>query len=85
MSKWGEIREALGLKQADLALLLGVHPVTVCRWETGHLVPSQYQQALLLHFRKAARHKEAMQIAQDGVLRVLERLLSLGRQRRRKE
>ncbi|MBI3171154.1 MAG: helix-turn-helix transcriptional regulator [Hydrocarboniphaga effusa] len=28
-------RKALGLKQAELALALGVDALTVCRWETG--------------------------------------------------
>ena len=30
-------RSRLGLTQARAAELLGVHAITLCRWETGHL------------------------------------------------
>ena len=34
-----EVREGLGLTQAALAELFGVHIRTVRRWEAGHMVP----------------------------------------------
>lgn len=49
------VRDALGLKQPQLAQLLGVHPVTVSRWETDDLHPSPYQDAMLQSFQKAAK------------------------------
>lgn len=40
-------RTALGLSQPELASLIGVHQLTVSKWERGVLVPSDYQQKLL--------------------------------------
>lgn len=51
------IRESLGLTQAQLAQLLGVHPLTVSKWERGVLSPNPHQAALLGSFRRAA-HRE---------------------------
>jgi DNA-binding transcriptional regulator YiaG len=36
---WGPIRKASGVTQADLAVELGVHRVTVARWEARTRVP----------------------------------------------
>lgn len=41
------LRESLGLSQAMLAQLLGVHPMTVSRWERGVLNPDPYRAILL--------------------------------------
>lgn len=35
-----EARKSLGLTQADLAAAVGVHPVTIAKWEGGvHAIP----------------------------------------------
>lgn len=49
------MREALGLTQAQLAQLLGVHWVTVSKWERGELTPAPYQAALIARFRQAGQ------------------------------
>lgn len=46
-------RELLGLSQIEFAELLGVHWVTISRWERGVKTPNNYQFAFLLAFRKA--------------------------------
>lgn len=51
-------RVDLNLTQAQFAQLLGVHPITVWKWEHGGLVPSQHQAALIRSFRKAFQHDE---------------------------
>jgi transcriptional regulator with XRE-family HTH domain len=47
------IRSGLGLTQGQVASLLGVHPLTVSKWERGLLAPSSHQEALLRSFKKA--------------------------------
>jgi transcriptional regulator with XRE-family HTH domain len=47
------IREGLGLTQAQLAQLLGVHEITISKWERGHGGPSPYHEALIRSFGKA--------------------------------
>ena len=42
--------------QAQLALMLGVHPLTVSKWERDALRPAPYQRALLLAYESAAEH-----------------------------
>jgi len=49
------VRERLGLNQTQLSQLLGVHPLTVSKWERGLLAPSPYQETMLRSFRKAAK------------------------------
>ena len=49
------IRTELGLTQLQLAQLLGVHPLTISKWERGLLVPTPHQQALLQSFRSAKK------------------------------
>ena len=41
------VRRQLGLTQASLARLIGVHPMTVSRWERGELVLGRWHQCLL--------------------------------------
>lgn len=53
-----EIRNDLGLSQAEFAQLLGVHAMTVSKWERGLGQPNAYQLALLGDFRKAAHKKK---------------------------
>jgi DNA-binding transcriptional regulator YiaG len=51
------IREALGLSQLQFAQLLGVHPITVSKWERDIAVPTDYQAAFLSQFQAAAKNK----------------------------
>lgn len=63
-----EIREGLDLTQTQLANLLGVHPLTVSKWERGVLKPSPHQQAMLQSFRKATKNKPDIGAIIAGVL-----------------
>ncbi len=47
------IRNRLGLSQRQLADLLGVHPLTVSKWERGLLSPNAHQEDLLRSFGEA--------------------------------
>jgi putative transcriptional regulator len=51
-------REALGLNQPLFAQLMGVHPITVSKWERGVTEPTPYQQAFFHEFQIAANNKE---------------------------
>ena len=51
------IREALGLSQLQFAQLLGVHPMTVSKWERETASPTDYQAAFLSQFQAAAKNK----------------------------
>jgi transcriptional regulator with XRE-family HTH domain len=53
------IREALGLSQLQFAQLLGVHPVTVSKWERDLAAPTDYQAAFLSQFQAAVKNKIA--------------------------
>lgn len=44
---WRRLRRRLTLTQVEIAAVLGVHPITVSRWERGLLAPSSAQHALL--------------------------------------
>jgi transcriptional regulator with XRE-family HTH domain len=48
-----EVRTKLGLTQVQLASLLGVHPLTVSKWERGTLAPTPHDEALLCSFGTA--------------------------------
>jgi molybdopterin-binding protein len=41
------LRRRTGLTQTGLAELVGVHPITVSKWERGVLAPNRHQLALL--------------------------------------
>jgi transcriptional regulator with XRE-family HTH domain len=62
-------RDLLGLSQVQLAQLLGVHPVTVSKWEReGDLAkPNAYQVTLLQHFRDAGQDRRVRE-AIEGLL-----------------
>ena len=53
-----KLRDVLNLNQVQLAQLLGVHPITVSKWERGESAPTPYQAALLLQFRDGAKDDE---------------------------
>lgn len=40
-------RIALGLTQPEFAYLLGVHHMTVTKWEFGDLAPTPHQRAIM--------------------------------------
>ena len=48
-------RRRAGLTQARLARLLGVHPITVSKWERGVLRPNARQAAILRALGRSAR------------------------------
>ena len=48
------LRARLGLSQEELAGLLGVHPMTVSKWERGKLKPGAHEKRLLKAFTAAA-------------------------------
>lgn len=48
------LRQRPGLTQKELADLLGVHPMTVSKWERGVLAPNEHQRRLLRAFQGAA-------------------------------
>lgn len=51
------LRGKLRLTQEQFAQLLGVHTLTVSKWERGILVPTPYQTALM-HSFASATHKQ---------------------------
>ena len=53
------IRTNLGLTQAQLADVTGVHPMTVSKWERGVLQPTRHQRALLVALEAVARGRPA--------------------------
>lgn len=52
------IRQRLGWSQGQLAQVLGVHPLTISRWERGHGAPSPHDAALLGSFGSAAAKQD---------------------------
>jgi transcriptional regulator with XRE-family HTH domain len=63
-----DTRTRLGLTQVQLANLIGVHPLTVSKWERGVLAPSPHQDALLGSFQTAVRSKNDIGEAVAGLL-----------------
>lgn len=47
-------RARLNIGQVQFAQLLGVHPLTVSKWERGELKPNPHQQALIESFQVAS-------------------------------
>ena len=63
------LRRRLGFSQVQLAQLLGVHPLTVSKWERGLLSPSDHQSALLASFAKARKaNREVGDKAADALV-----------------
>jgi DNA-binding transcriptional regulator YiaG len=53
------LRQSLELNQAQFAQLMGVHAITVSKWESGITAPTDYQQAFLSQYQIAAKEKQA--------------------------
>ena len=62
------LRTALGLTQAQLATLLGVHALTLSKWERGVLAPSPYQAALMQSFAQSQQQEPDVGAIVGGVL-----------------
>lgn len=62
------IREKLRLTQAQFGQLLGVHSMTVSKWERGVAYPTPYQQALIQEFDVAAQTKTVQKADISGLL-----------------
>ena len=58
------VRTSLYLKQHELGMLLGVHGVTISRWETGKGEPSSWHLSLLLRLEQSAGTQRPGQLAQ---------------------
>jgi putative transcriptional regulator len=77
-----QVRERLRLTQAQFGQLLGVHPMTVSKWERGVAQPTPYQQALIQQFTVASARKEVQRsdlsslLIGAGIIAVLALLLS---------
>ena len=55
-----QLRRRLGFTQVELAEQLGVHPITVSKWETGvHKVPTPVAKLLRLLDKTAGRSKRS--------------------------
>jgi len=63
-----EIRRKLDFTQVQLAQLLGVHPLTVSKWERGELKPTAHQHAMMESFRAASTKQENIGEAVAGLL-----------------
>ena len=55
-----EVRSALRFTQQQLADLIGVHPLTVSRWERGVLGLAPHNKGLLRAFWRAAKRDPAI-------------------------
>jgi transcriptional regulator with XRE-family HTH domain len=64
------VRDRLGLSQTQLAQLLGVHPLTVSKWERGLLTPPPHQETMLRSFRKAAKKPDVGEQVATALLTV---------------
>ena len=68
------LRQRLGLSQSDFADLLGVHAMTVSKWERGVAKPSVHQQRVLKALARAPEREKGAKGARDP-LRLLSELL----------
>ena len=72
------IRHSLRATQVELAGLVGVHPITVSKWERGGLEPSAYQLALLRDLELDGDPWDAPPYARDAIRRFNAGELSVG-------
>jgi len=68
------LRQRLGLSQSAFAELLGVHAMTVSKWERGVLKPGAHQQRLLKALARAPEREQGTKGPRDP-LRLLSELL----------
>jgi molybdopterin-binding protein len=68
------LRQRLGLSQSAFAQLLGVHAMTVSKWERGVLKPSAHQQRVLKALARAPEREKGAKGVRDP-LRLLSELL----------
>ena len=61
-------RTALGLTQAEFAQLLGVHAMTVSKWERGDASPTPYQLNLFEQFIEGAKQDSEVKRTIKAVL-----------------
>jgi DNA-binding transcriptional regulator YiaG len=73
------VREKLKLTQLDVARTIGVHWVTVSKWERGVSRPSAHQIEILTYFARAAKAGYLAPLPAPGV-EMLRELLQRGRE-----
>lgn len=75
------IRSQLGMTQVQLGLLLGVHSLTISKWERDRLIPAPYHQAILETGLAAVKNQPGIgavvtsTLATSGVPRALYEML----------
>jgi transcriptional regulator with XRE-family HTH domain len=79
-----KLREDLNLSQTEFGNLLGVHAMTVSKWERGVLKPNSYQMALMQQFRATADAQKVDDTVKNlligaGIVAALIWLLSKGK------
>ena len=62
------LRNELGLNQAEFAQLSGVHPITVSKWERMATSPTPYQSALFNQFHQAAKDRNVRETLRDTLI-----------------
>lgn len=69
------LRQRLGLSQPAFAKLLGVHAMTVSKWERGVLKPGEHQQRVLKALARAPERPKGGAKGRQDPLRLLSELL----------
>lgn len=72
---FARLRQRLGLSQSAFAELLGVHAMTVSKWERGVLKPGAHQQRVLKALARAPERPKSGGKAARDPLRLLAELL----------
>ena len=55
-----ECRKRLGLTQVEFSILIGVHPITVSKWERGQAEPSSWHYCLAAHLHSHQKNISEM-------------------------